>query len=253
MRSTFIPVEVKGLDPKILAPFIKEVNPDTYEAKLELPAGLCDRQKNPAFLEHAFTDGRPTSVGQAKMQLREVDTSDEVETKTMEKRLEERFEMNHEWHARVEKAMKHHGFIQDQTGWVDEQTSNTATRTARDDLFTVRVDNLPEQMNQMKLTRLLEDAGCSYFAKVIVPRDMETGECKRFGFVKFEKLRWALKFLEDHRNTLRADVAIEKADQHGKNYALSDDEDGDDGTEEKKDMRKPVAKAGVILNSTLVV
>lgn len=252
MKSAFIPDEVKALDAKILAPFIKEVDPETYEAKLELPAGLCDRQRNPAFLEHAFTDGRPTKVGDAKMQLREVDTSDEVETKTMEKRLEERFEMNHEWHARVEKAMKHHGFIQDQTGWVDEQTSNTATRTARDDLFTVRVDNLPEQMNQMKLTRLLEDAGCCYFDKVIVPRDMETGECKRFGFVKFAKLRWALKFLEDHRNTLRADVAIEKADQHGENYALSDDED-DEKKEKKERRERKVAKAGVILNSTLVV
>ena len=205
---------VEELSPYILAPFIKEIDPDTYTATLNVPEGIRARMQNPAFLVNAFPD-RPTSVGTSRIQLNEVRTTNDSEKVTIDELVEAEFGLkNREWSTRVDKAMKKRGFIQDQTGWIDEQVSNVAMRNSRDDLFTVRIDNLPEQMSQHMLADRLIMSGCDYFTKIVVPRDVDAPEIngqpvyKRFGFVKFDKLRYALKFLEDHRKIQVASMIL---------------------------------------------
>lgn len=193
---------IEELPPYILAPFITDIDPETKEATLKVPNGIRDRLMKKAFTENVFPDRTP---GSAKMHLHEVNASQDGDNVTMEELIETEFGLkNREWNARKDKAMKQRGFIQDQTGWVDDQVSNTAIRAARDDnLFTVRVDNLPENMSQAILSKEILNAGCNYFTKIVVPRDLETNEPKRFGFVKFERLRYALKFLEDYHKAIK--------------------------------------------------
>ena len=201
----------------ILAPFIKEYDPAEGVAKVSIPAAIRDRyeREDRAFTSLAFKErddredrgfvddisDRPNLI--ARFTLHETNVAADDEEVSMAKLIEKEFgPSNREWTLRKEKKMKEQRFIQDTSGWINESETDMGMRSSRDDFFTVKVDNLPEGMDQQRLMDELRRVGCNYFEKAIVPRDETQSGFKRWAFVKFRRLRWAIKFIEDYQKLI---------------------------------------------------
>jgi hypothetical protein len=183
----------------ILAPFIKAIDGTTNEAIVTVPDGIRMRLLDPNFTSNMFPDSRPPAGN-----LRLIRTiQGDVDTAITDEELVDREFKGAKWQQQVQRALLDEGLLQDRSGWVDEQSSIKKVGGGFDDLFSVKVDNLPDGVWNDELADHLRSLNCYYFTKINVPRDsaeMElTGveKTRRFGFVKFERLRWALKFCED--------------------------------------------------------
>jgi RNA recognition motif-containing protein len=93
-------------------------------------------------------------------------------------------------------------------GGYDDHSGEVLLRGGTDDLFTVKVDNLPDGFQQSDLEDLLFRRGCNYFTKVVIPRNRETQVLQSLAFVKFTRLRYALKFYEDFQKTRARDRVL---------------------------------------------
>lgn len=177
----------------VLAPFIKEIDESSLEATVHLPAAVENRLRNENFNK---------KIDQNDIAKREViyiiptHSNTEGEEVSIKELVKKEFD-NQSWHDEVEEAMKESGLIQDKTEWIDERITNASFRSSHDDDFTVRIDNLPDGYGRDSLKNVLIQEGCQYFSRVVVPSD-EQNNFKRFGFIKFKRLRYALKFLEDY-------------------------------------------------------
>ena len=180
----------------VLAPFLARVDPESNTATFEIPKAIAERLEKPAFTESAITrqDAPP-----GKIPLIEVSSLADNEEVSLDKLIDQMFGPgNAEWTKRKEEAMKKKGFIQDTSDWVEESTNEFGQRSSRDELFTVKVDNLPEGMGQNELWGALDALGCDYIERVVVMKQ-DNGEYKRWAYVKFRRLRWAVKFVEDYQ------------------------------------------------------
>jgi hypothetical protein len=186
---------VEQLPLSILAPFIKSIDPETHTATVVISDRICKRleDEEQCFTQNAMPESEPARTAVRLTPVGNVDISSDL---SWEEMVARDFDSNQKWQMRVNTAMADSGLIQDRTGWVDEQAVNISIRSSRDDLFSVRVDNCPEGMSPGDLESLLYTNGCDYFTKVVIPHDDMLGTWKRFGFVKFQKLRYALKFVE---------------------------------------------------------
>lgn len=181
----------------VLAPFIKDINEETLEATVHLPTAVDNRLRNENFNQ---------KIDQSENTKREViyiiptHSNTEGEEVSIKELVKKEFD-NQSWHDEVESTMKESGLIQDKTEWIDERISNANFRSSHDDDFTVRIDNLPDKCGRDWLKKILLDEGCDYFSRVVVPSD-DQNNFKRFGFIKFKRLRYALKFLEDYNKIM---------------------------------------------------
>lgn len=177
----------------VLAPYIKDIDETSLEATVHLPVAADARLHNENFIK---------KIEQNDTAKREViyiiptHSNTEGEEVSIKELVKKEFD-NQSWHDEVEEAMKESGLIQDKGEWIDERISNASYRSSHDDDFTVRIDNLPEGYGRDALKSVLLDEGCNYFSRVVVPSD-EQHNFKRFGFIKFRRLRYALKFIEDY-------------------------------------------------------
>lgn len=187
------------------APFIKSIDENTLEAKVILPAAVKARLENPNF------NVEQNSYEPARYQLHLIPTSvSSADTDaTMDELVAKEFD-NSKWQSKVQKAMANQGLIQTKANFVDDRQIISNYTNTRDDYFTVRIDNLPEGTGNHELTNLLLKEGCDYFVRVKVPRG-DDNEFKRFGFIKFERLRHALKFMEDHNKILVNNMVLNVA------------------------------------------
>ena len=178
---------------QILAPFIQNYDAKTHTLSVSIPYEINKRLKNPEFTTNQFPDSIPAKVNLHLIPTSNVESGKEV---TVDDLIKKQFD-NQSWQSQVQKAMAESGLIQDKTKWVDEPITTVNPYSYHDDLFTVRVDNLPEGVDRIQLEKFLIENDCKYFVRVVVPRD-ETG-FKRFGFVKFDRLRYALIFIEKYQ------------------------------------------------------
>ncbi|KAH0787174.1 hypothetical protein GPJ56_008888 [Histomonas meleagridis] len=179
----------------ILAPFIQKYDTKSHTLSVSIPNEINERLKNPEFTTNQFPDYVPAKVNLHLIPTSSVESGKEI---TIDDLIKKQFD-NQSWQNQVQKAMAESGLIQDKTKWVDEQITTVNPFIYHDDLFTVRVDNLPDGVDKYKLEEFLKENGCNYFVRVIVPRD-EVG-FKRFGFVKFDRLRYAIIFMEKYQHT----------------------------------------------------
>jgi hypothetical protein len=186
---------VEQLPLEILAPWVRTVDPAASVVHCAIPDVVQARLRKRSFTEERDDDR--IAPGHAVFRL--VPThSAEVGAELTDEQLVEREFGNSNWQKRVQRAMEERRLVQDKRNWSEGQTTVANQRSSRDEFFSVRVDNLPEGFEPYLVELLLQDYGCNYYAKVVIPRD-ENEQYKRFGFIKFERLRYALKFLEDCR------------------------------------------------------
>ena len=178
----------------ILSPFIQNYDAKTHTLSISIPEAINKRLKNPEFTTNQFPDSVPNKVNLHLIPTSNVESGKEITTDDL---IKKQFD-SQSWQNQVQKAMAESGLIQDKTKWVDEPITTVNPFSYHDDLFTVRVDNLPEGVDRNKLEDFLIQNDCNYFIRVVVPRD-EVG-FKRFGFVKFDRLRYALIFIENYQN-----------------------------------------------------
>jgi hypothetical protein len=190
---------VELLPLSILAPFIKDIDPRSNQAIVTVPDGIRQRLSDSHFTRNCFPDSRPPEGN-----LRVIWTTlGDVDTAITDEELVEREFKGTKWQQQVQRALRDEGLIQDRSTWVDEQSSIIKVGNVQDDLFSVKVDNLPDNIWNGELAEHLRSLHCDYFTKINVPIDQREMEAtgierpRRFGFVKFERLRWALKFCED--------------------------------------------------------
>lgn len=178
----------------IIAPFIDNFDPEKRILSGSIPKNAEDRLLSGKYSDEQMPDNTPSNM---TLHLIPTNTTDSNTELSVDQLIERQFGTQ-QWQNQVQKAMTDTKLILNNAGWVDEPVSGvTSVRNTRDDnLFSLRVDNLPDGMGQIDLMQLLREYGCDYFTRVVVPRD-EQGTFKRFGFVKFERLRYALKCLED--------------------------------------------------------
>jgi hypothetical protein len=194
-------VMVENLPLSILAPFIKPFDPTQTNVSVELPRGVQDRLNKPSFTQDVFPSARP-SVGT----LRLIATSHgDVNTVLTDDELVEREFSGQRWNQQVQGSLREGGLLQDRSKWVDASQSLVPLEGSSDGLFCVKVDNLPDEVWRDDLAQFLHDHDCRYFEKIVVPSDRREREesgidkSRRFAFVKFTRLRWALKFVEDYQ------------------------------------------------------
>ena len=188
------------LDRSILAPFITKYDPATGKATVSMPREIAKRLESPAFTENLFPErGQPTP---GRLQLIKKTVLSEETEYSIDDQIKKIFSpSNREWVSRKEKLMKERGFTQDESNWGAEDTHHMPDARQHSDsrLFTVKMDNLPDGMSQGELIDELHRHDCYYFAKVVVPRDRDSDKFKPWAFIKFERLRWAVMFLEDYQ------------------------------------------------------
>lgn len=176
----------------ILAPFIQNYDTENNTIRVSINQAINDRLSKPEFTTNIFPEITPLKYN---LHLIPTTVNESGKEATVDELIKKNFE-NKTWKEQVHKAMIEDGLEQDTTKWIDEPITTVNQNKFRDDMFTVRIDNLPEGTDKEILEKVLNNNGCDYFSKVVVPRD-EQGALKRLGFIKFERLRYALKFLED--------------------------------------------------------
>jgi hypothetical protein len=192
---------VEQLPLAILAPWIVSAEQGSPEALVSIPRGIHDRLSQPLFTEDHDDRPRPHHL------LHLIPThSTEIGAELTDEQLVDREFGNANWHERVRREMEEKKLVQDKSAWTNEQPTIYGPRGTRDDLFSVRIDNLPEGFEPWQVEALLVENKCEYWARVVIPRD-DDGNYKRFGFVKFERLRYALKFLEESQE-MRAENMV---------------------------------------------
>ena len=192
---------VENLPLSILAPFVKEYNPETGEATISIPGEIKERLENRAgaYTENIAPERGPPAPGHLQL-IKKTVISEETEY-SIDDQIEKIFgPKNREWVSRKEKLMKERGFTQDDSNWVEDTHGMPDARQHSDSrLFTVKMDNLPEGMTQSELMDELERNDCYYYSRVVVPRDRVTEAIRPWAFIKFERLRWAVMFLEEYQ------------------------------------------------------
>lgn len=177
----------------VLAPYIKSIDENTLEATVHLPSAVEARLRNENFNRKIESN---ESSKREVIYLIPTHSNNEGEEVSIKDLVKKDFD-NQAWRDEVEDAMKESGLIQNKTEWVDDRVIGPSYRNSHDDDFTVRIDNLPDKCGPDSLKAVLFDRGCNYFSRVVVPSD-EQFKFKRFGFIKFKRLRYAIKFLEDY-------------------------------------------------------
>jgi RNA recognition motif-containing protein len=190
---------VERLPLAILAPFMKQFNETQTEATVELPDGIRERLTKPGFTAELFPASRPPTST-----LRLIRTMHgDVAAALNDEELVEREFSGARWQQQVQRSLREGGLLQDRSGWIDDSQQLVPLDGVPDGLFCVKVDNLPDGVWREQLARFLIDNNCNYFSKIVVPLDRRVlddegiEKSRRFAFVKFERLRWALKFVED--------------------------------------------------------
>ncbi|OHS95032.1 hypothetical protein TRFO_10749 [Tritrichomonas foetus] len=194
---------IEQLSPMVLAPYIKEFDESSSEVIGSLPRAVVKRLDNPSFTTEQNPDSVPMHLS---LHLIPTNTNSQGGEASIQDQIAKHFD-NQKWQQKVQKAMANDGLIRDKTQWVDDNITNINLRSSRDDYFSIRIDNLPENFGPHDLEDTLNSYGCSYFVRVVVPRD-DQGEFKRFGFIKFERLRHALKCLEDCQRIMVGNMVL---------------------------------------------
>jgi hypothetical protein len=183
---------VEHLPLAILAPWIQAIDHEKSHARVVVPEAIRARLSRPEFTEDREDLSRPS---RAVLHLAPTHSA-EVGAELTDEQIVAREFGNATWQKRVQRAMEEKGLLQDKRAAIDDETAMVGPRLSRDDWFSVRVDNLPEGFEPYDVERVLQQYGCDYYSRVVIPHDDD--DCfKRFGFVKFERLRWALKFVEE--------------------------------------------------------
>jgi hypothetical protein len=175
--TTICKCSIRSNSVRILAPWIQEIDQAKSTARVVVPAAIRARLSQPTYTDDREDSSRPNH---ATLHLAPTHSA-EVGTELTDEQLVARGFGHATWEKRVQQAMEENGLIQDRRSIIDDQPLMAGSRGSRDDLCSVRIDNLPEVFEP-------------YF--VAIPRDDEE-HFKRFGFIKFDRLRYALKFLED--------------------------------------------------------
>ena len=184
---------VEELPLSVLAPFIKGYDESSSELIFAIPQIVRDRLDNPNFTSEQSQNPKSSST----LHLIPTTSSSSEKELTIDEQVKKRFD-NQDWRQKVQKKMAEQGFIRDKSTYKDEPIVTINYRNARDDLFSVRIDNLPENFGSHELEDFLTfEQQCRYFTRIVVPRD-EHNKFKRFGFIKFDRLRYAIKFIEDY-------------------------------------------------------
>lgn len=196
----------------VLAPYIKSIDENTLEATVHLPSAVEARLRNENFNRKIESN---ESSKREVIYLIPTHSNNEGEEVSIKDLVKKDFD-NQAWRDEVEDAMKESGLIQNKTEWVDDRVITTNYRNSHDGFFTVRIDNLPEGYGSIELTNILLDKGCEYFDHVVVPKEDQTGQLKqirfkRFGFIKFNRLRYAIKFLEDYNKIMEDGMVLNVA------------------------------------------
>ena len=181
------------LPPVIIAPFITDYNKTTGTYTACIPTVIEENLNNPNLTEEVTPDKVP---GHTKFNLIPTHAAGKDDELTVDKLIEREFGSS-KWQESVNKVLMSKGLVQNAKDTAEDAPQYS--KFGRDDnLFSVRIDNLPDNDGRDEIADIIRAAGCRYFDRVIVPYDEESGTYKRFGFVKFTRLRHALKFVEDY-------------------------------------------------------
>lgn len=181
----------------ILAPFIIDAGEDG-DIEIELREGVADRLRD----GHFSTDFSSEATSDHHMiSLIPSTVVDTERTLTIEEKVQREF--GHpipkmEWAKSVnEQFAERRRTVRRQDASGGDQQASTRPY---DDLFTVKIDNLPDNTGPNDLRDLFHYEGTNYYKKVIVPYADDKVSYRRVAFIKFEYLRYALIFLEDYRS-----------------------------------------------------
>ena len=183
--------DAKLLPQEILAPFVTDYDASIDEFVVSMPEEVIKHLSNPNYCDPL----NDISPGETQFNLIPTHAVGKDADLSTEKLIEMQFS-GPKWEDQVNKLLMDKGLVQN-----SRETNDDApqfTRYGRDDnLYTVRVENLPDLQSREELQDILAENGCHYFTKVILPFDDETQTYRRTAFIKFEKLRWAIKFIQD--------------------------------------------------------
>jgi RNA recognition motif-containing protein len=181
------------IHPLVLAPFVTSYNSETGVYTADLPEQIVANLENPNLTDEVTPDKVPAHTKFNLIPTHKVGKDAEA---TIENLIKHEFGTSR-WQETVNKVLISKGVIASSKDVAEDIPQYS--RFGRDDnLFTVRINNLPDNEGSPQISELLRQNGCDYFERVVIPFDEETAKFKRFGFVKFARLRYALKFIEDH-------------------------------------------------------
>jgi hypothetical protein len=195
---------VEAVPLAILAPFVRRVDRETLQAEVSVPAALHERLSDWHFNDCQSIDAEPSHIAPILVRSHAADIGAEL---TDEQLIARRFETP-AWRNEVNEATSSHPLIARRRGYGDAHSPEVVLRGGTDDVFAVKVDNLLHGFQQSDLEDLLYRSGCNYFTKVLIPRNRETQVLQSLGFVKFTRLRYALKFYEDFQKTKARDRVL---------------------------------------------
>ena len=191
------------LPQEILAPFVTGFDESTGEFIANIPKEIIEHLNSPHFCEPLNDNIMP---GSTKFNLIPTHAGGKDAELSVDKLVEQQFS-GPKWQEQVNKVLMEKGLVQN-----SRETNEDAPSFVRfgrdDDLYTVRVENLPDNEGRDDIADLLHEAGCHYFTKVIVPFDEETGTYRRTGFIKFQRLRWAIKFIQDYQSVKAGNMLL---------------------------------------------
>ena len=191
-KKKFLVMSVALLPQEILAPFVTDYNPETDEFIAVIPKEIENHLNDPNYCE-SISENVPAVAHFNLIPTHAVGNDADIST---EKLIEMQFS-GPKWEDQVRKLLTDKGLVQN-----NKETNEDAPQFSRygrdDNLYTVRVENLPDLQSKDELEDILYESGCHYFTKVILPYDEETQSYRRTAFIKFDKLRWALKFIQDY-------------------------------------------------------
>ena len=178
---------------RIFAPFAKLKSSQDGKWDVILPVGIKNRLSDPRFTEDITPEKIPAH-GRLPLIPTHIN-NDDIEVSIPE--LVKKHFDSQSWKTKVTSKIDKMFGSNDSNQLNDESNVN---RRFDDQLFTVRLDNLPENEGSYQIQKFLRDQGIHYFERVVVPNDQVTGKPKTFGFLKFKHLRWALKFINENNN-----------------------------------------------------
>jgi len=180
----------------VFAPFVKQIDLDNRKVSVHIPNPIIERLNNTSFTSDKMNE-RETSRG--KLKLLSTQSITEDTDVSIEEQIKKKFESS-EWKNLVEKTIKDGKTPAKKR---EENNNSLSTRRiSRDDFFTVRLGDLDKNEGNRDIERLIIDHGCFYFDRCVVPRD-EEGNFKQVCFVKFERLRDAVRFMDDCQGKIR--------------------------------------------------
>ncbi|EAY09256.1 hypothetical protein TVAG_133140 [Trichomonas vaginalis G3] len=183
--------EELGLSPKFLAPYVVDKQGDKYIANV--PKVILEHLRSPDFTEDVNPMKQPQH---AKLHLVLTNNSSKDENVTIDDLVEREFS-SEKWTKKVKIHLASKGVYQANRA-SNEDDIEYSPFGRSDDKFTVKLDGLPEPFDKNDVMDLLYDCGCNYFDKVNIPRERDSDKLKPVAFIKFDRLRHAILFIENN-------------------------------------------------------